>query len=533
MKTAQLAAKRVLAVLTLLALAMAVPMQAAAGADAGGLVQLRAAAEAAGGRVDWDGVTRTVTVTRGDTVIVVRIGDATANVNGQTVAMDQPAVLRDDRTMVPQSFIDQVLAPAQEPDTAEEPDPAAVAVEFVRALAGGTAESLRTSLSPALQAVHPDGILNRVAQALAPYGALDDVQVTGQTRNAVHHSVELLAQFQKVPLSVAVRFDPNGNIDDYFMAPHIPVVPPGPPAYADASRFTEQEVVVGEAPWQLPGTLTMPVGTGPFPAVVLIHGSGPQDRDETAYAVKVFRDLAQGLASRGVAVLRYEKRTREHSQKMAAIQPLTLREESQLDAAAAVRLVAGLPGIAPDRVFILGHSLGGMAAARLLAGAEDPGVAGAILAGTPNSFYTSLAEQNKLAVENGEVPTAQLLFIMPQIAMITNPDFDPDHPPAGFSLGMPHYWADLRGATADAVLADDTPLLILQGARDWQVQAAQLQSWQDALAERQGVTYRLYDRLNHLLTEGEGEMSSTAEYLVPAHVAPYVVEDIAGWIQVH
>ena len=61
------------------------------------------------------------------------------------------------------------------------------------------------------------------------------------------------------------------------------------------------------------GTLSMPAGDGPFPAVVLVHGSGPNDRDETIGPNKPFKDLAWGLASQGIAVLRYDKRTKAHA----------------------------------------------------------------------------------------------------------------------------------------------------------------------------------------------------------------------------
>src|SRR5439155_1698817 len=84
---------------------------------------------------------------------------------------------------------------------------------------------------------------------------------------------------------------------------------PAPPAlYVHPSDFRAVDVSVGTAPFVLGGTLTVPVGLGPFPGVVLLHGSGPQDRDETIGASKVFKDLAEGLASRGIEVLRYDKR---------------------------------------------------------------------------------------------------------------------------------------------------------------------------------------------------------------------------------
>src|SRR5207302_9634236 len=90
------------------------------------------------------------------------------------------------------------------------------------------------------------------------------------------------------------------------------------PAYVKKEAFNDSDVEDVSVEWAVPGTLSMPVGNGPFPAVVLVHGSGPNDRDETVGLNMPFRDLAWGLASRGIAVLRFDKRTRVHGAKMIA-----------------------------------------------------------------------------------------------------------------------------------------------------------------------------------------------------------------------
>ena len=142
----------------------------------------------------------------------------------------------------------------------------------------------------------------------------------------------------------------------------------------------------------LPATLTAPKGAGPFPAIVLLHGSGPHDRDETIGPNKPFRDLAGGLAGQGVAVLRFEKRTKAYGLKLAKVKDLTVKEEIFDDALAAVALLCKTPGIAPKKIFVLGHSLGGMAAPRLAQ--LDPDIAGLIvMAGAARPIDDVIIEQ--------------------------------------------------------------------------------------------------------------------------------------------
>ena len=167
-------------------------------------------------------------------------------------------------------------------------------------------------------------------------------------------------------LDIKLVFDHDKQITGLFMVPAKSPIEYKSPAYVDRKSFRAQAVTVGSGEWALPGTLTMPDGAGPFPAIVLIHGSGPNDRDETIGPNKPFRDLAEGLPSRGIAVLRYEKRTRQHSGKMAALKDtLTVKEEVTDDALLAVALLRKTEKIDSRRVFILGHSLGGMMVPRI------------------------------------------------------------------------------------------------------------------------------------------------------------------------
>ncbi len=275
----------------------------------------------------------------------------------------------------------------------------------------------------------------------------------------------------------------------------------------------------------------MPNSAGPFPAVVLVHGSGPNDRDETIGPNKPFKDLAWGLATRGIAVLRYEKRTKQcPSQMIASLATLTVNEEVVNDALAAVEVLRGVPGMDPDRVFVLGHSLGGTVAPRVAA--RDPRLAGLILlAASARNLADLMVEQNEYLVSLDGTVTADeaqaLAELRQQAARVKALDFQEGETILGAAEA---YWADILAydpiATAKSLAA---PLLILQGERDYQVTMVDFAAWQSGLAGRAGVTFKSYPSLNHLFMVGSGQPSPT-EYDVAGNVAREVVDDIAAWI---
>lgn len=158
------------------------------------------------------------------------------------------------------------------------------------------------------------------------------------------------------------------SVDDAGMLHGLLFAPPAssswePPSYAAPERFTEHEVTVGSGRLQVPGTVTLPKGRGPWPAVVLLT-AGPFDRDVTTGPNKPFKDLAWGLASRGVAVARFDKVTHVHT-AVASEPGFTMVDEYVPHAVAAVRLLQQQPGVDAARVYVVGHSGGGRAAPRV------------------------------------------------------------------------------------------------------------------------------------------------------------------------
>jgi dienelactone hydrolase len=370
------------------------------------------------------------------------------------------------------------------------------------------AREFNAQVASLLSAAQLRDVWSTVRQQAGTFTSFIDQRVT--TPAAGMTAVVLGCQFEKTAMNVIVAFDLENKIAGLRL---IPRAAPGQEVTASptSTRFKEESVTVGTGEWALPGTLSMPVGRIAA-AIVLVHGSGPNDRDETLGPNKPFRELAWGLADRGIAVLRYEKRTRRYAGKIAGNQNFTVREETIEDALLAATLLRAHDRIDPKRVFVLGHSLGGTLAPRIAA--EDRSLAGLIiLAGATRPLM--------------EVAREQLAYL----ASLTPGASNPEDRLQMLRRSAPEaYWKDLdayKAAQAAATLA--VPMLILQGERDYQVTLEDLRGWRDALDGHAGVTIKSYPTLNHLFLPGEGK-STPSEYERAGHIPDFVLDDIADWI---
>lgn len=419
-------------------------------------------------------------------------------------AVQAPAVIADDQ-------------PARRPDMAKGLVAAMAACQFDKAV---------EPFDPTMKRALPADKLKEVWDGLTKrYGPLQRATETTTEKVQQYEVVYVTCEFQHGKLDTKIVFTSEGKVTGLFF------IPSGryrPPPYADSSKFEEKEIRIGKGIWRLPGTLSVPNGTGSFPAVILVHGSGPHDRDETIGPNKPFRDLAHGLASRGIAVLRYEKRTKHHPIVMAlSASSITVKEETVDDAVAAVDALASQEKI--RRIFVLGHSLGGMLLPRI--GKTKDGIAGFIsLAGSTRPLEDLVLEQTRTILDGKEQD--KLREIERQVGRVKSPQLSEDTPKSELPLGIPaKYWLDLRGYDPAAAAKElSKPMLILQGERDYQVTMEDFVGWKKALGSRTDVTFVSYPKLNHLFMEGEGK-STPAEYSAPGNVAKAVVEDIAKWIK--
>lgn len=402
-------------------------------------------------------------------------------------------------------------------------DPAATARKALDLVLGAKYSELTPMFTPEMQKAFPDAEMTKLGAHIKSFGAVGQIENPTTSQAGPNTIVVLPVHFANQNINFRYIINSRGLIAGMFLVPGS--TPWQRPSYSKPDTFHERAVTIGNDEWKLPGTLTIPNGSGPFPAVVLVHGSGPNDRDESVGGVKVFKDLAEGLSTRGVAVLRYEKRTAQYRTKMAGIHDMTINDEIVDDAVRAAALLRTQPEINPQKIYVLGHSLGGYVAPRIAA--EDGKLAGIIfLAANARPIEDLMVDQ----AEYLQLPAKDIEGVKTQAKRIKALEpADSDGPPL---LGMPvPYLLDLKEYDPVAAAKKLTvPMLFLQADRDFQVTSKDLALWKAGLGGRKDVTFQNYPSLNHLFVAGEGK-STEAEYRKPGHVAPEVIDAVAKWIK--
>jgi uncharacterized protein len=405
----------------------------------------------------------------------------------------------------------------------------AAARELVGDLSRADFEGATKGFDDTMRAALPEGRLATVwGDVVDHLGAFVAIERVRLLKHSAYRIAMVRCRFERGEKVVKIVYDNVERVAGLFVLDAAVEMPWTPPPYARPDAFDEREVRVGRSP-ELPGVLTMPRGRGPFRAVVLVHGSGPQDADETIGGTKMFKDLALGLASRGIAVLRHVKRSRVDPQGV-----VTVKDESIDPARAAVDLLVTTPDVDARRIVVLGHSWGAYLAPRIAS--EDARVAGVVLlAGNTRPLQDVVVDQvHHLASLAPATPAMQARIDEAARfkAAVEDPALTPDRaisiPGGGTATGA--YFLDLRAYRPDKVAAGlACPMLILQGERDVQVGRADVDGWKSALVGQPRVTLKIYPALNHVFVAGTGP-STPAEYEQPGHVDAAVVDEIARWI---
>jgi uncharacterized protein len=339
--------------------------------------------------------------------------------------------------------------------------------------------------------------------------------------------------FEKSKWTIKVVFNKKGQVISFTAAPS--VLPWRVPSYADNKKFSELETKVGKGEWELPGTITIPKGNGPFPLIIFVHGSGPNDRDETILSNKVFKDIAWGLASKGVASIRYDKRTLVHGKKMAP-EKTDLMVEAVDDVVIAFKQFSKDKRFDSNKIFILGHSLGGYAMP--LIAKHIPKAGGFIMmAGSSLPLGQKIIDQIKYLTSLEKTLDDRTKGIIKEeehrakIVLSDKLNMKTPAKDLPFGKGHPAYWLFLKKYDHLKLATQITaPLLVLQGGRDYQVTfKGDFALWKKTLSNKKNAKFILYPTLSHLFIYGRGTPSNK-EYSIPGNVDLKVITDIIKFV---
>ncbi len=337
-------------------------------------------------------------------------------------------------------------------------------------------------------------------------------------------------QFKSIKLGLKFAFNNKQQISGFYI---VPVNFSHQVAnYVNTSVFYEIKKNIPSRKFPSEGILTLPDAKKNLPVIIIVGGSGPTDKDLTVGPNKIYKDLAWGLAAKGIAVYRYDKRTVKFGSAIAKNKKATVKQEYLEDLKMIVKMLGKMPTIDPAQIYVLGHSEGGYLIPYFAKNIQ--GIKGFICkAGNYNLLgellpyqYTYLANHSKSAQEKEAI-----LALLPK-AIYARDRFTKNSPkdslPTGFTTP---YLFHLNENCPEKLLSyiQNYPLLLLQGARDYQVPVTEFNRWKQALSTHPNTTFKLYPDLNHLFLPGKGD-SVPSEYMKTGNVPEVVIDDLVNWV---
>ena len=369
---------------------------------------------------------------------------------------------------------------------------------------------------------------DKLLQITGPFDNLIKISSEKQDSNDV---VIQHLQFEKRKIDFKLVWGPNNKIKIITFLPGEPREKYKQPDYDKPELYKERKLPIQNGPYHLPGLLTTPNKNGKFPVVIFIHGSGPNDKDETVGPMKIFKDFSIGLASQGISTYRYDKRTRVYSIRMQLNKNLTVVDETIEDAVAAVNMLKSDSTVDSTAIYLCGHSMGAFMLPRIAEAAR--GVKGLIylcVNARPLEDLIYAQSEYILSFDTSGNDNRPILDSIrnesARIKTLKEPDTD-----STYIFRFPRsYWIDMNKydpiKTAQRL---KMPMFFIHGERDYQVYVSDFNTWKDAMKNHSNAQFKLYPDLNHFFIKGTGK-STIAEYNKSSNVDIAVINDIAAWV---
>lgn len=343
--------------------------------------------------------------------------------------------------------------------------------------------------------------------------------------------VAVRCEFAKTKMDLQFSFNESQKIMGMFFVPPKSKNAYVTPEYAQQNKYYETKIAVKTGTMSLPGALCVPNNVKNPPVVILLAGSGPNDKDESIGPNKTLKDLAIGLASNGVATYRYDKRTLVYGKDMKNVD---LNSEVIEDAINAAAMLKKNPDFKNSKVYIVGHSLGAMCAP--LIASKSKQINGIVLlAGNARPLEDVVLEQYNYiygldsldAEEKKEIADYTI-----KMKTVKNPKALKTAKAEDLPLNLESfYWQSLvKYNQVQVAKKIKQPILVLQGERDYQVTMTDYNLWKQHLGSNPKNQFISYPNLNHLFMNGAGK-SMPSEYDKQGNVEEKVILDIISWVK--
>lgn len=357
---------------------------------------------------------------------------------------------------------------------------------------------------------------------------VDDV-VTEQINDSRRQTGVL--KFTTAALKLIVSFNANDRINGIFISQMGYSLPEYGRDLAVGKRF----IAFNSHDNILSGELVIPKNCNQCPVVILVHGSGPNDKDETIGPNKVFKDLALGLAAKGVASFRYDKRFKLYPDKMK--EPFDIYDETVNDAITAYDVLNRDTSLNFGKYVMLGHSLGAYAIPLLTDSLKQ--LNGAVLFSSNARRFEDLIvyQMNYLTSWDGEITPEEAELVATNLKnaeKIRNGLFTDSTSAEELLAYWPgKFWNSIKDYNPVNTLSqqDSMHFFVMQGEKDYQITMVDYKIWLDKVGNNSNVTMRSYPNLSHLFTPTKSEKPGPSDYFYPNNVSELAINDIADWIR--
>ena len=372
---------------------------------------------------------------------------------------------------------------------------------------------------------------------LAQLGEFEEILAVNAQPKGEYTRNTLTCSFGSGYLKALITYDSKGLIAGLFFSPEKVQRNYEMPEYVVREKFSELEFNIRHGQVSLPAVLSLPNEGVDIPLVILVHGSGPLDRDLSIEQLKPFRDLAWGLASRGIGVLRYDKRTFIYGASTSDVSggPVTPYSETIEDVVQALEMTSEFERIDQKAIYVFGHSLGATLASGIEEAANIKPAGYVLSAGSPRALEKIILEQCKYIYSLdglSQKERSDLKEMKRKVKRVRRAKYDNQTPAIDLPLGVgPAYWSWLKEYDPTSALRSSSArLLVLQAEKDYQVTKKDLKAWKRKLKKR--AEYRSYERLFHPLVETKARaLARPEDYSTSGHVPAYVIIDLAEWIR--